>query len=98
VLSEVSQRIARSEVIVLVKVKKRSEEFDKAKLKASLKKAGAKESHARRVADKIARKVKNGTRTVEIWEWVIAELKPLDPKAAIAYRTYRSKMKKKRKR
>jgi transcriptional regulator NrdR family protein len=85
-------------VIVLVKVKKRSEEFDKAKLKASMKKAGAKESHARNVADKIARKVKEGTRTVRIWEWVIAELKPLDPKAARAYRAYRTKMKKKRKR
>jgi transcriptional regulator NrdR family protein len=87
-----------SEVIVLVKVRKRSEEFDKAKLKASLKRAGAKESHARKVADKIAGKVKEGTRTVRIWEWVIAELRPLDPKAAKAYRTYRTKMKKKPKR
>jgi len=85
-------------VIVLVKVKKRSEEFDKAKLKASLKKAGAKESHARKVAEKIAGKVKEGTKTVEIWEWAIAELKPLDPKAAKAYRTYRWKMKRKPKR
>jgi transcriptional regulator NrdR family protein len=85
-------------VIVLVKVRKRSEEFDKAKLKASLKKAGAKEYHARKVADKIAGKVKNGTKTVEIWEWVIAELRPLDPNAAKAYRTYRAKMKKKPKR
>ena len=82
----------------MVKVKKRSEEFDKAKLKKSLKKAGAKESHARKVADKIAHKVKEGTRTVQIWEWVIAELKPLDPKAAKAYRTYRWKMKRKPKR
>jgi 2-phosphoglycerate kinase len=88
----------KREVIVLAKVKKRSEEFDKAKLKKSLKKAGAKESHARKVADKIARKVKNGTKTVEIWEWAIAELKPLDPKAAKAYRTYRWKMKRKPKR
>jgi transcriptional regulator NrdR family protein len=84
-------------VIVLVKVKKRSEEFDKSKLKASIKRAGAKESHARRVADKIARKVKEGTKTVRIWEWVIAELKPLNPKAARAYRTYRTNMKKKTK-
>ena len=83
------------EVIVLVKVKKRSEEFDKSKLKASMKKAGAKESHARRVAEKIAKKVEEGTKTVRIWEWVIAELRPLDPKAAKAYRTYRTKMKKK---
>jgi len=73
----------------LVKVKKRSEEFDKAKLKTSLKKAGAKEEHATKVADKIAGKVKEGTTTVEIWEWVILELKPLDPKVAEAYRTYK---------
>ena len=88
----------KREVIVLVKVKKRSQEFDKAKLKRSLKRAGAKESHARKVADKIAGKVKEGTKTVRIWEWVIAELKPLDPKAAKAYRTYRWKMKRKPKR
>jgi transcriptional regulator NrdR family protein len=92
------KRIAKREVIVLVRVKKRSEEFDKAKLKKSMKKAGAKEGHARKVANKIAGKVKEGTRTVEIWRWVIAELRPLDPKAAEAYRTYRSKMKKKPKR
>ena len=79
----------------MVKVKKRSEEFDKAKLKASLKRAGAKESHARKVADKIAGRVKEGTKTVEIWEWAIAELKPLDPKTAKAYRTHRWKMKRK---
>ena len=82
----------------MVKVRKRSEEFDKAKLKKSLKRAGAKESHARKVAEKIAGKVKEGTKTVEIWEWAIAELKPLDPKAAKAYRTYRWKMKRKPKR
>jgi len=74
---------------VLVKVKKRSEEFDKAKLKTSLKKAGAKEEHVTKVADKIADKVREGTTTVEIWEWSIAELKPLDPKVAEAYRTYK---------
>ena len=82
----------------MVKVKKRSEEFDKAKLRTSMKKAGAKAAHARKVANKIASKVKEGTRTVRIWEWVIAELRPLDPKAARAYRTYRTRMKKKRKR
>ena len=79
----------------MARVKKRSEDFDKAKLKKSMKKAGAKEAHARKVADKIAGKVKEGTKTVEIWRWVIVELKPLDPKAAEAYRSYRRKMKKK---
>jgi transcriptional regulator NrdR family protein len=74
---------------MLVLVKKRSEEFDKAKLKTSLKKAGAKEEHATKVADKIAGKVKEGTTTVEIREWVIAELKPLDSKAAKSYESYK---------
>ena len=82
------------EVIVLVKVKKRSDRFDKAKLKASMKKAGAKEAHARKVANKIAGKVREGTRTVQIWEWVIVELKQLDRKAAEAYRTYRRRTEK----
>ena len=79
---------------MLVKVKKRSEEFDKAKLKASMKKAGAKEAHARKVADEVAGKVREGTKTVQIWRWVIVRLRPLDRKAAEAYRTYRRRMKK----
>ena len=81
----------------MVEVKKRSgamQEFDKAKLKTSLKKAGAKEEHATKVADKIAGKAKEGTATVEIWEWSIAELKPLDPKAAKAYQSYKKPKKK----
>jgi len=79
-------------VIILVKVRKRMEEFDKAKLELSMEKAGAKEADARKVADKIAGKVKEGTSTAKIWEWVIQELKPLDPKAAKAYRTYRTRI------
>lgn len=81
----------------MVNVKKRSgimQEFDKAKLKKSLKKAGAKEPHVAKVADKIADKVKDGTTTVEIWEWCVTGLKPLDSKAAKSYQNYR-KLKKK---
>jgi transcriptional regulator NrdR family protein len=77
---------------MLVKVKKRSavlQEFDKAKLKTSLKKAGTKEEHATKVADKVAGKVKEGTTTVEIKEWSITELKPMDSKAAKAYQGYK---------
>ena len=81
---------------MLVKVKKRSEEFDKAKLEASLKKAGAKEEHASKVADKIADKVKAGTTTVEIREWAIAELMPLDSKSAKAYESYKKPKKRAR--
>jgi hypothetical protein len=78
----------------LVKVKKRSEIFNKAKLKASIKKAGAKEQHARNIVEKIAGKVKAGTTTVVIRRWVITELKPLDAKAAEAYMKYKKPAKK----
>ena len=79
---------------MLVKVRKRKERFDKAKLRRSLKKAGAKEAHTRKVADKIAAKVKEGTTTEQIWRWVIVELRRLDRKAAETYRTYRTRMRK----
>lgn len=81
---------------MLAKVKKHSgvlQEFDKAKLKASLKKAGAKEEHATKVADKVAGKVKEGTTTVEIREWCITELKPVDPKTAKAFEGYKKRKK-----
>jgi hypothetical protein len=81
-------------VVCLVKVKKRSENFNKAKLKASIKKAGAKDKHATKVADKIASKVKAGTKTVLIRRWVITELKPRDAKAAEAYVKYKKPAKK----
>jgi transcriptional regulator NrdR family protein len=82
-------------VVSLVKVKKRSENFNKAKLKASMKKAGAKDAHATKIAEKIAGKVKPGTTTVVIRRWVITELRPLDSKAANAYETYKKPAKKK---
>ena len=78
----------------MVKVKKRSEDFNKAKLKASVKKAGAKDEHAAKIADKIAGKVKQGTTTIVIRRWVITELRPLDPNAAKAYETYKKQAKK----
>ena len=78
----------------MVEVKKRSEGFDKAKLKVSVKKAGAKDEHATKVADNIASKVKEGMTTFEIRQWVITELRPLDPKAAKAYETYKKPAKK----
>ena len=78
----------------MVKVKKRSEDFDTEKLKASIKKAGARDEHAAKVANKIAGKVKSGTTTVLIRRWVIVELTPLDAKAAEAYKTYKKPAKK----
>lgn len=44
----------------LVKIKKRSgsmEDFDKAKLKVSLKKAGSEKEHATKITESVARKV-----------------------------------------
>ena len=81
-------------MVSLVKVKKRSENFNKAKLKSSMKKAGAKDAHATKIADKIKGKVKPGTTTVIIRRWVITELRPLDAKAARAYETYKKPGKK----
>ena len=78
----------------MVKVRKRSEVFDKEKLKVSVKKAGAKDEHAIKVADKVASKVKSGTTTVLIRQWVITELTPLDRKAAEAYQKYKKPAKK----
>lgn len=78
----------------MVKVKKRSEDFEKAKLIASVKKAGAKDEHAKKVADNVAGKVKEGMETFLIRQWVITELTPLDPKAAKAYETYKKPEKK----
>ena len=78
----------------MVKVKKRSEDFEKAKLIASVKKAGAKDEHATKVADIVAGKVKEGTETFLIRQWVITELTPLDPRAAKAYETYKKPAKK----
>ena len=79
----------------MVKVKKRSEDFEKAKLKASVKKAGAKDEHAAKVADVVAGKVKDGTETYLIRQWVITELTPLDSKAAEAYKNYKKPTNKK---
>lgn len=62
------------------------EEFDRNKLTASLISAGTPEPYAANVADRIAKKVKHGTRTREIRRWVITELTPLDPAAAETYR------------
>jgi len=81
-------------VVSLVKVKKRSEDFNKAKLKTSMKKAGAKDAHATKIADKIAGKVKPGTATVVIRRWVITELRALNLEAAKAYEKYKKPAKK----
>jgi 2-phosphoglycerate kinase len=76
-------------VVSLVKIKKRSEDFSKKKLKASIAKAGATDANATKIADKIAGRVKQGTTTGMIRRWVIIELRKLDQKVAEAYETYK---------
>ncbi len=76
----------------MVKVMKRWEEFDKAKLKASLKKAGAKEEHATKVTETVEHKVWEGMTTVEIKRLAATELRRIDPKAATVYETYNKSM------
>ena len=77
----------------MVKVKKRSEQFDRAKLKASLKKAGAKEEHATKVAETVARTVWEGITTTEVKRLAATELRRMNPKAATVYETYNKPMK-----
>ena len=76
----------------MVRVMKRWEEFDKTKLKASLKKAGAKEEHATKIAETVAHKVWEGMTTAEIQQLATTELRRMDPKAATVYETYKRPM------
>jgi len=76
----------------LVKVKKRAgrvQDFDKAKLKASLKKAGAKEEHATKVTETVAAKVREGLATSEIKKLAATELRKMDAAAATKYEAFK---------
>ena len=80
----------------MAKLKKRSgamKDFDKAKLKASLKKAGAKEEHATKVVGTVSARVREGMTTAEIKRMTATELRKLDPKAAQKYETFKKPMK-----
>jgi len=79
----------------VVRVKKRSgamQDFDKAKLKASLKKAGAKEEHATTVAEMIEGRVREEMTTFEIKRLAATELRGLDSHATQSYETFRKPM------
>jgi len=64
------------------------QDFDKAKLKASLKKAGAKDEHATKVAEMIEGRVREEMTTAEIKRMTAAELRRMDPQAAQSYETF----------
>jgi len=75
----------------LVRVKKRSEEFDKAKLELSLEKAGARHEHATEVAETVAHKAWEGMTTAEIRQLATTELRRMNPKAATVYETSKNR-------
>jgi transcriptional regulator NrdR family protein len=69
------------------------EDFDRAKLKASLKKAGAKEEHATKVTEIVAGKVKEGMAANEIRRMAATELRRLDATAAQKYEAFKKPVK-----
>ena len=77
----------------MVKVNKRTrrhtEDFDWAKLKASLVKAGAKEEHATQVAETVRCTAWDGMTTEEVKRLAATELRRMDEKSATVYRNYR---------
>lgn len=76
----------------MAKIKKRSgamQDFDRAKLKRSLKKAGAKDEHATKVAETVVGRVREGMTTAEIKRHAATELRRMDQKTATAYETFR---------
>lgn len=76
----------------MVEVKKRAghmENFDKAKLKRSLIKAGATEAHATKCVETVAAMMREGMTTAEIKRMAEEELRRLDRGAADAYVTFK---------
>ncbi len=63
------------DMVKVVKVDGTLEEFDKEKIVQSCVKAGATEDVAREIADKVAKQVKEGTRTTEIRRTVLRMLR-----------------------
>ncbi len=76
----------------MVRVKKRSgtmQDFEGAKLKASLRKAGAREEHATKVAGTVKGKVREGIVTSEIKRMAATELRGMDAAAAQRYEAFK---------
>ena len=77
----------------MVKVKKRSgeyEDFNQAKLEASLRSAGAEEEQASRISELVARSLQDGTETDDIRAMAAAELSQIDEDAAQRYQSFKS--------
>lgn len=65
-----------------------TEKFDKNKIVNGCKKSGASDAVAKKVANAVSKKAKDGITTTEIGEMVIAELHHLDHKASSAFEEY----------
>lgn len=81
-------------VVFLVEIKKRSgdiQEFDRNKLKNSIKKAGANEFDAEEVTSNIEKRVTDGTRTSQIRDWVYIELRSIPSRIAAENYNYYKK-------
>jgi hypothetical protein len=75
----------------LSRLKKRSgelEDFDAAKLRAFLTRAGASDEHARRVSEIVAHSCREGMETTEIRRLAASELSQMDTAAAQRYETF----------
>lgn len=64
------------------------EAFDKNKIARGCEKSGASADVAKKVANAVSKKVKDGMSTIEIGEMAIAELKKLDRKSASEFEKY----------
>lgn len=72
----------------VVKKNGSTEAFDKSKIAAGCRRAGASDEVANKVADAVAKKMKDGMKTSKIGEMVIAELKKLDKKTAAEFEMF----------
>ena len=75
----------------MTNVRKRSgelQDFDPAKLEASMTNAGAKSEYAAKISERIARQISEGMATADIVTMVAMELSAYDRNAAQRYEAY----------
>ena len=75
----------------MTKLRKRSgglEDFDEAKLRASMGKAGATDEHARRASEIVARDFREGMESSELRRMAASELSKMDKASARKYEAF----------
>lgn len=82
------QNLLKGEFMNVEKKDGSMEAFDKNKIASGCKKSGATDVVAKKVANTVSLKAKDGISTIEIGEMVIAELKKLDKKSGAAFEKY----------